>query len=214
MIDRAFVLVPFRAFALSPENNALPGSIETHAVTFKWITAIFEVYIIILGIVMIILEYGRSLSFFSKMEATLYKHALFLKYVWGRGVLYFIAGTLTIALEHLVAIIVGGYVCLVGILFIAVGRSAAKKLADARRSAITPEQLQERFAIADLDGKGALSLEQFSRMITQDLSLDMTRREVESAFLQLDCESRGRVSYESILKWWRDDADMGDFEVI
>lgn len=183
-------------------------------VMFKWISAIFEIYIFILGIVMIILEYGRSLSFFSKLEATLYKHALFVKYVWGRGVLYFIAGTLTIALDHLVALIVGGYVCLVGILFILVGRSTAKKLANARRSAVSPEQLQEKFAIADLDGKGSLSKEQFGRLITDDLGLDLTRREVESAFLQLDCESRGRVSYESVLKWWKDDADMGDYEMV
>ena len=167
---------------------------------------------------MLILEYGRSLSFFSKLEATLYKHALFVKYVWGRGVLYFIAGTLTIALDHLVSLIVGTYVCLVGILFILVGRSTAKKLATAkkhaRRSAVTPDQLQEKFAIADLDGKGALSKEQFGRLITEDLGLDLTRREVESAFLQLDCESRGRVSYESVLKWWKDDADMGDYEIV
>ncbi len=44
--------------------------------------------------------------------------------------------------------------------------------------------------------------------------LGLTRREVESAFLQLDCESRGRVSYESVLKWWKDDADMGDYEMV
>ena len=187
-------------------------------VMFKWISAIFEIYIFILAIAMIILEYGRSLTFFSKLEATLYKHALFVKYVWGRGVLYFIAGTLTIALGHLIALIVGTYVCLVGILFILVGRSTAKKLAtakkDARRSAVTPEQLQEKFAIADLDGKGALSKEQFGMLITEDLGLDLTRREVESAFLQLDCESRGRISYESVLKWWKDDADMGDYEIV
>lgn len=187
-------------------------------VVFKLISAIFEIYIFILAIVMIILEYGRSLSFFSKLEATLYKHALFVKYVWGRGVLYFIAGTLTIALDHLVSLIVGAYVCLVGILFILVGRSTAKKLATAqkhaRRSAVTPEQLQEKFAIADLDGKDALSKEQFGRLITEDLGLDLTRREVESAFLQLDCESRGRISYENVLKWWKDDADIGDYEIV
>ena len=102
----------------------------------------------------------------------------------------------------------------VGILFILVGRSTAKKLASARRSAVTPEQLQEKFAIADLDGKGALSKEQFGRLITEDLGLDLTRREVESAFLQMDCESRGRVNYESVLRWWKDDADKGDYEIV
>jgi len=182
-------------------------------VMFQWVSAIFEVYTFILGIIMIVLEYGRSLSFFSRIEATIYRNALFVKYVWGRGMLYFVAGTLTIALGHLVAIIVGGYVCCVGLLFVIVGRSSARKLANAKRSSVTPEQLQEKFAIADVDGKGALSTEQFGKLITEDLGLDMTRREMESAFLQLDCESRGRVSYESVLRWWND-AGAEDYEMV
>ena len=180
---------------------------------FKWISAIFEVYTFLLGVIIIILEYGRSLSFFSRVEASIYKNALFVKYVWGRGMLYFVAGTLTIALGHLVAIIIGGYVCIVGLLFIFVGKSAAKKLANAKRSSVSPEQLQEKFAIADVDGKGSLSMTQFGKLITEDLGLDMTRREVESAFLQLDCESRGRVSYESVLRWWND-AGAEDYEMV
>eukprot|EP00978_Attheya_sp_CCMP212_P034909 scaffold149227_cov53-Attheya_sp.AAC.1 len=136
----------------------------SHVVYLHWISALFELYTLALGALIIILEYGRQLSFFKGVESSLYKNALFLKYVWGRGL---------------------------------------------RRSAITPHQLQERFAVCDVESKGSLSIEQF-QTLTNDLGMELTRNEVETAFLQLDFESQGRLRYEAVQKWWDEEATVPD----
>ena len=116
------------------------------------------------------------------------------------------AGSLQVSQRELLDLIVGGYVCFVGVLYVFVGRRAAKKLAAARRTACTAEQLQETFAKADLDGKGALTVHQFGEM-TKLLGLDLNKREVEAAFIQLDYSQTGRLTYESIQMWWSEGAD-------
>lgn len=68
-------------------------------ITLKWISVVFQVYIFAFGVVILVLESSRQLSCFQRLETNLYKYALFVKYVWGRGVLYFFAGTLMISLR-------------------------------------------------------------------------------------------------------------------
>jgi len=178
----------------------------SHLFGFAWISAIFDVYTFLLGIMIVVLEAGTKLSFFSRISSKLFRNARFLSYLWGRGIVYFVAGSLEVSQREFLDLIVGCYVCFVGVLYIFVGRRAAKKLAAARRTACTAEELQENFAKADLDGKGALTVHQFGEM-TRNLGLDLNRREVEAAFLQLDHSRTGRLTYESIHMWWSKGAD-------
>lgn len=94
----------------------------------------------------------------------------------------------------------------VGILFILIGKRASKKLASVRRTACSAEQMQEYFALADVDGKGSLTVVQFGEL-TKSLGLDLNRREVEAAFMELDYSNSGRLTYESIEMWWNQGAD-------
>lgn len=57
----------------------------------KFLDALVEVYTFLLGIVVIILE---TKAFPKRFEQSLSKYALFLRFVWGRGCLYFVAGSL------------------------------------------------------------------------------------------------------------------------
>lgn len=57
----------------------------------KFLDALVEVYAFLLGIVVIILE---TKAFPKSVEQSLNKYALFLTFVWGRGCLYFVAGSL------------------------------------------------------------------------------------------------------------------------
>jgi len=177
--------------------------------TLHWFSVVFEVYTFVLGVIIVILESQRRMSFFSRMENNLYKNALFLKYLWGRGLVYFVAGTIQISLRNAVEVIVGAFVCFVGLTYIVVGRATARKLAETRRSTCTPEQLQEMFAQSDLDGKGSLTLDQFRRLTTS-LGLDLNRRETEAAFMQIDHSHTGRLTYESVQMWWTEDATEQD----
>ena len=173
-----------------------------HILLLNWITAIFDVYTFCLGIIIVVLEGGRKLSFFSKLEYSLYKNALFLKYVWGRGIIYCVAGTLQLTKRSLVDFAVGAFVCFVGIMYIVIGRQAAKKLAN-YRSSIKPEQLQVAFAEADTDGIGSLTMVQFQQLTTS-LGLDLSKKEAEAAFLQIDNSLTGRLTYESVQMWWNE----------
>ena len=58
----------------------------SHLFGFNWISAIFDVYTFFLGIMIVVLEAGTKLSFFSRISSKLYRNAKFLTYLWGRGI--------------------------------------------------------------------------------------------------------------------------------
>lgn len=177
--------------------------------TLNWFAALFEVYVFVLGVIIVVLESGQRFSMFARVESGLYKNALFLKYIWGRGIIYFVAGSIQISLRDLVNVVIGLYVCGIAILYIVVGRRAANKLKTLRMSACTPQQVQESFAKADEEGQGSLTLAQFQELVGF-LGLDLNRRETEAAFMQIDRSQTGRLTYESIQMWWSDDAPGHD----
>ena len=91
-----------RLFALAAGLAMMAVSILgllADVITFKWISVVFQIYIFAFGVVILVLESSRQMSCFQRLEKSLYKNALFLKYVWGRGLLYFFAGTLMISLR-------------------------------------------------------------------------------------------------------------------
>lgn len=173
------------------------------------IAVLIDIYTLLLAVMMVVLEYGNQLSFFAAYESSLYKNALFLKFVWGRGFFYFFAGSLEVSRRHIMNLIVGGYVCILGLAFVIVGRSAANKLAAARRSAFSSEELESKYQQADVEGAG-LTREQFGVLIGL-LGMDLTRREIETTFLQLDTD--GRVSFSAVLGWWNTGNATEDYSV-
>jgi len=167
------------------------------------ISAIIDIYCMVLGVLMIILEYGHQLSFFAAIQPNLYRNALFLRFVWGRGLFYVLVGSLELSQRHTMNIIVGCYVCLLGVAFAIIGRSASQKLAEARRSTFTMQDFRGKFDESDEEMKGSLDMNQFSSFIKL-LGMDMNRREVETTFLQL--EEDARIAFEVILEWWNTEA--------
>jgi hypothetical protein len=79
--------------------------------TLHWFEALFNFYVFILAIVVVVLESGQKFSLFARLESSLYRNALFLKYIWGRGIIHFVAGTIQISLRDLVDVVVGAFVC-------------------------------------------------------------------------------------------------------
>jgi hypothetical protein len=60
-------------------------------INIEFLGALVEVYTFLMGLVVIILE---SKAFPRRFEQNLNKYMLFLRFVWGRGCLYFVAGSL------------------------------------------------------------------------------------------------------------------------
>jgi len=68
--------------------------------------AIIDIYIIMLGSVIVILE-GKDMFLSKILVQNLNKYALFLKFLWGRGSLYFICGTLQLTQIDLFNLVAG-----------------------------------------------------------------------------------------------------------
>ena len=161
--------------------------------------ALIELYSLMVGFVIIILE-GKNIFLSEKFQGSIFKYALFLKFLWGRGSLYFVVGTMQLYHMDLFNFIAGVYMSCIGALMIFVGQRTAYKLKNMRRSLYSQNELQAKFAQSDVDGDGGLNLEQF-RMLTTYLGLDMTRRETEAAFNHINTTGE-KLSYEDFYTWW------------
>jgi hypothetical protein len=167
--------------------------------------ALMEIYTLILSLIILVLE-SKRLHLPDAFMRNLYKYALFLRFVWGRGCLYFVAGTLQLAQGTFVDYGVGGFVMLVGVLYIVVGRQTAQKLRDLRKSIYSEDTLRTKFREADTETKGALTIIQF-KTLAASLGMDLNGREAEAAFEYLDKSHDGTLSYEEFKTWWSEWAE-------
>ena len=170
--------------------------------SFNISETIIEIYSVALGVIMILLE-SKQLNLPQKYLDRLYHYALFLKYVWGRGILYLITGSLHLLLQgSILDYIVGGLIVLVGVVYIIVGKMATKKLKDLRKSLHSDSQLKNKFMAVDTTNKG-LTLDQF-KILSDQLGLDLNHREAEVIFIHLDKSADGLLTYQEFQGWWTD----------
>lgn len=184
---------------------------------FEIVDALIELYSFCVGIFIIVIE-SKNMLLSEGLQVRIFKYALFLKFLWGRGVLYFIVGTLQLYKMDIWNLLAGGYLCAVGALMVFVGHRTACKLKNMRKSLYSKHELQAKFAQHDMDGDGGLNVQQF-RSLTVSLGLDMTRRETEAAFTYMKKTSSEKLSYEEFHSWWNhaemeDDIDGNAFSFV
>lgn len=168
---------------------------------FRGVSAFIEIYTFCLGVVVILLE-GTKMPFVKEsVRRNVSKYALFLNFLWGRGILYFVAGTLELTQTGIPDLVVGAYMCLIGIAYVVVGVKTAKKLRTLRQEIFSPLQLRSKFNDADTDNTGTLTMGQF-KVLTDKMGLDMNRRETEAAFMSMDKDSNDVLSFEEFQDWW------------
>jgi hypothetical protein len=95
--------VSFRLLALTGGAALIVSALlgmASHLVFFQLTDVLIEGYVLVFGVIMIVLE-SKQAMLPESFELQLYKYALFLKFVWGRGCLYFVAGTLHMSLGSL-----------------------------------------------------------------------------------------------------------------
>ncbi|KAG7363344.1 COPI associated protein [Nitzschia inconspicua] len=173
---------------------------------FDIIGALIDFYIVILGAIVMVLE-GKNALLPAKLVDNIHKYALFLKFLWGRGSLYFVIGTLLLSQFDLLNLIAGGYMCAVGVLYILVGKRTAAKLKTLRKFIYSEQTLRTRYNEADIEGIG-LNMSQF-KTLCFNLGLDLTRRELEAAFGHIQTKfNTERLSYQDFQAWWNEDAEQ------
>lgn len=160
---------------------------------------LIEFYTILLGLLAIVLE--GNFAFSAGFERKLRKYALFLDFVWGRGFIYFVAGTLEMAVWRPLNVAIGFYMCVVAATYIFMGYQSAKKLSALRRALYTEEELLEKFQNADIEQRGTLNFDQF-KLLLNSFNLDLTTPEAETTFREVERSADGRISFDEFKDWW------------
>jgi len=167
--------------------------------TLNIFSALIELYTLVGGIIILVLE-SRQLHLPERFLYNLYKYALFLKFVWGRGCLYFVLGTLQFVQGDLLDIAVGASVMFIGGLYIYSGQQAAEKLQDVRKNLFSEQTLRSKFQEADREGDGNLTKEEFQGLVS-GLGVDLNRREIEAAYMHLS-QASGSLTFDRFREWW------------
>jgi uncharacterized membrane protein YuzA (DUF378 family) len=180
----------------------------TRFMRFDLVGALIDFYIIVLGFIVFMLE-GKHSLLPAQFVDNVNKYALFLKFLWGRGALYFVIGTIQLYQFDLLNLIAGGYMCVVGVVYILVGKRTAAKLRTLRKYMYSEQTMREQFNEADVERDG-LDVAQF-RTLCFNLGLDLTQRECEAAFGRIKSKSNSqRLKYEDFQAWWNEAADVDD----
>jgi len=170
--------------------------------TLHFFSALLEIYTFVLGVLALILEGRGQIPFFpSGWADVILKYALILRYVSGRGALYFVAGTLQLSQKGLLDLICGGFMTLVGVVYIIVGKRAQAKLRQLKNQAIPADVLKARFQQAASSKTGQLDMSSFKNLALS-LGLDLNRRELETAFMIVDKDGDGLIKFSEFESWW------------
>lgn len=182
--------------------------------TLHLVAALIEVYTFLLGVVVLILEGKGQIPFFpDHLATTIQKYAMILRYVWGRGALYFVAGTLQLSQLGLFDLIGGGFMTFVGVVYIVVGTKARAKLRELKDSTIPESTLKARFHQATSKNTDKLDMPSFKTLVLT-LGLHLNRRETETAFLIVDQDDDGLISYSEFQAWWHALDEPGAFQLV
>lgn len=185
---------------LSLVLSALLGFLGTF-VTFHWTSAILEFYALVLGLLMIVLE-SKQLSLPDAFLQQVFVNARFLQFVWGRGILYIVGGSLQLAQGNVPDYLVGGFVMFVGGLYVFVGHKTAASLRNLKGSLVSEQTLRTQFHECDVENSGTLSMAEFKTMV-ESMGTTLSTREAEAAFMHLNRQDNGELSYEDFAYWWK-----------
>jgi hypothetical protein len=179
-------------------------NILDHIFQFHLFAAILQCYTLVLGCILLLLEFwGRQQQqleqYLSLMEATyesIIRWTPFLMYVWGRGALYVIAGSLHMVYGSFSDFVVGTLTISVGVIYIVVERQIYR-----RRPSVTVDNWRTKFEQADHDGDGKLSIDDLNVLLDAlGLKLSLWEREVE--FMGMDPRNSGTITMEAFQQWW------------
>ena len=66
------------------------------------------------------------------------------------------------------------------------------------------DELREAFDYNDRDADGRIQIDEFSAML-DELEAEMTRREVEIGFKDIDTNDDGLIDFDEFVAWWTED---------
>lgn len=190
--------------------NALIGT-TTYALIFNpasWtiLDIVIALFIYAIALLSIILE-GRfmctnPLGIRAHLRSALTRKNRVFRFLWGRGLLYIIAGGLSCALMLPPSMIAGLFMALVGVNAVILGGYAARMFYKLRDSLKDDDYLANAFKSYDYDGDGYITLPEFVNLLSK-LGMDIDDRVGIKAFHAADENHEYKVSWEAFQTWWK-----------
>lgn len=162
---------------------------------------LISVYTFSFGIVICILEGRMFVPETHKYQQKLCNYVRLLKYVWGRGLFYFFAGTLQFSQMRILDMASGSFMIFVGIISLIVGNRTSKKLSQLSESIGDEEKLWEKFVQYDTDRDDFLEQADFAQLV-YDMGLNLDNNEHVAAFATIDADDDQKISYGDLKSWW------------
>ncbi|GAX24834.1 hypothetical protein FisN_6Hh397 [Fistulifera solaris] len=200
----SFIRIPAFIGALGLLGTAFAGfateddAWNAHAIVMGMCVIVMSIFILILD--------GRfmatnPLSTRAHLRNIITRNFNMFRFVWGRGLLYIIAGVLNIAQMWTITMISGFFITAVGLLAILVGVHASRKFAALRNSLADESFLLLVFSNYDADGDGYMAPHEFALLLA-DLGMELDDRYTLKAFNVIDTDSDRRISFDEFNHWW------------
>lgn len=166
---------------------------------------VMSVCVLFMAIFIVILD-GRflatnPLSVRAHLRNIITRNFNIFRYVWGRSLLYLMAGILNVAQLWLITEISGFYMLFVGFVALGVGIHASRKFAALRSSLADESFLLLAFSTFDNDGDGYLEPNEFANLLA-DLGMELDDRYTLKAFNVIDTDNDRRISFREFNNWW------------
>jgi len=190
--------------------NALIGT-TTYALIFDastWtiLDIVLSLVIYAIALLSVILE-GRflcsnPLGIRAHLRSALTRRNRVFRYVWGRGVMYMLAGGLSCAMVLPPCIITGAFMALIGFTALVIGGHSARMFFRLRDSLKDDEYLVNSFKRYDYDKDGFVTLPEFVNLLSA-LGMDLDDRVGIKAFHAADVNHEYKISEEAFISWWK-----------
>jgi hypothetical protein len=125
------------------------------------------------------------------------------RFLWGRGLLYVVAGALSCAEIRFMMLIAGSLMLGIGLLAILVGTYSFRKFTALRNALADESHLLLMFSGYDYEGIGYLGATEFSHLLI-DAGLDLDDRYTLKAFNAIDTNRDRKISFREFYNWWSD----------
>ena len=173
-------------------------ALEIHAI-------VMGIFVLVMGIFICILD-GRflatnPLSTRAHLRNIITRNFNMFRFVWGRGLLYIVAGVVHISQMWLMTMISGAVMAVVGFIAIIVGVHASRKFAALRNSLADESFLLLVFGNYDSDGDGYLAPNEFALLLA-NLGMELDDRYTLKAFNVIDTDSDRRIAFDEFHHWW------------
>lgn len=124
-----------------------------------------------------------------------------LRFVWGRGLLYIVAGVLNIAQTWLMTMISGAVMVAIGALSILIGIHCSRKFSVLRNALTDDSFLLLLFTYYDANSDGYLEAHQFARLLSA-LGMELDDRYTLKAFNVIDSRGKRKITFDDFSNWW------------